>query len=339
MDVWDVDAYPWLIEEKRVIRRWVRELNRPFLGVYLGHQLLADALKEHLRPAAPPKSAKSRDIEHTDGRGREGSPQFAGAARPVQGAAMACSVRVAQPPEGARSARQLVALPRPGDAGGGPGLGPTWYPCRGGSRRGAQDWACVPEHRRALEETNGPGAMERLPGRHGHERARRFRGQCRRSSGAASRAWREVPGHSTPGRRRVRRVGEVAGEAKRLEASRRGARAIRRNPGKSMRRRRRSGRRRRPWCQRPRQGLAASRICRPGNPSSATRPRPPPGGYGRHSRTRGYPRAQSPRQPPLIRKAAGPSRISARGLPAIASARRSARMPEGPRCIRRPRAW
>src|SRR6186713_2130471 len=44
MNVWDVDEHPWLIEEKRAIRRWVRELQRPFLGICLGHQLLADAL-------------------------------------------------------------------------------------------------------------------------------------------------------------------------------------------------------------------------------------------------------------------------------------------------------
>lgn len=44
MDVWDVGECPWLVEEKRAIRHWVRELKRPFLGVCLGHQLLADAL-------------------------------------------------------------------------------------------------------------------------------------------------------------------------------------------------------------------------------------------------------------------------------------------------------
>ncbi|WP_395449676.1 type 1 glutamine amidotransferase [Aminobacter sp. UC22_36] len=44
MDVWQEDAHPWLKQEKAAIRHWVRELKRPYLGICLGHQLLADAL-------------------------------------------------------------------------------------------------------------------------------------------------------------------------------------------------------------------------------------------------------------------------------------------------------
>jgi GMP synthase-like glutamine amidotransferase len=44
MDVWQEDAHPWLVPEKAAIRRWVRDLQKPFLGVCLGHQLLANAL-------------------------------------------------------------------------------------------------------------------------------------------------------------------------------------------------------------------------------------------------------------------------------------------------------
>ena len=43
MDAWQEDAHPWLVPEKAAIRRAVTELNMPFLGVCLGHQLLADA--------------------------------------------------------------------------------------------------------------------------------------------------------------------------------------------------------------------------------------------------------------------------------------------------------
>ena len=44
MDVWDEGSCPWLVPEKAAIRRWVTEIKKPYLGVCLGHQLLADAL-------------------------------------------------------------------------------------------------------------------------------------------------------------------------------------------------------------------------------------------------------------------------------------------------------
>ena len=43
-DVWQEFEHPWLAEEKAAIRRFVIEMQRPFLGVCLGHQLLAAAL-------------------------------------------------------------------------------------------------------------------------------------------------------------------------------------------------------------------------------------------------------------------------------------------------------
>jgi len=44
MDVWEEDKHPWLRDEKAAISRWVLELGKPYLGVCLGHQLLATAL-------------------------------------------------------------------------------------------------------------------------------------------------------------------------------------------------------------------------------------------------------------------------------------------------------
>ena len=43
-DTWQEDQHPWLIAEKQAIREWVADRARPYFGVCLGHQLLADAL-------------------------------------------------------------------------------------------------------------------------------------------------------------------------------------------------------------------------------------------------------------------------------------------------------
>ena len=44
MDVWQEDEFPWLVAEKEAIQDAVQVRKMPFLGVCLGHQLLADAL-------------------------------------------------------------------------------------------------------------------------------------------------------------------------------------------------------------------------------------------------------------------------------------------------------
>ena len=54
MDVFEEDAHPWLADEKAVIREAVAG-RVPFLGVCLGHQLLADALGGRVETMAEPE--------------------------------------------------------------------------------------------------------------------------------------------------------------------------------------------------------------------------------------------------------------------------------------------
>ena len=44
MDTWMEDDYPWLVDEKRRIREWVVEMERPYLGFCLGCQLLGEVV-------------------------------------------------------------------------------------------------------------------------------------------------------------------------------------------------------------------------------------------------------------------------------------------------------
>jgi GMP synthase-like glutamine amidotransferase len=55
MNVGDEVEFPWLVEEKAFIRKAVRELNLPYMGVCLGAQLLADALGGEVKPMSAPE--------------------------------------------------------------------------------------------------------------------------------------------------------------------------------------------------------------------------------------------------------------------------------------------
>ncbi|MEM6826231.1 MAG: type 1 glutamine amidotransferase [Pseudomonadota bacterium] len=55
MDVWQEEAHPWLAAEKALIQEAVEERGLAFLGLCLGHQLLAEALGGKVGPSATPE--------------------------------------------------------------------------------------------------------------------------------------------------------------------------------------------------------------------------------------------------------------------------------------------
>ena len=158
MDVWEEEKFPWLVEEKAAIRDWVTA-GRPYLGMCLGNQLLAEAMGGHATlMTAPPEVGMSK-VQQVLPPGGGPDPIF-------KNVPELCTcfqwhgAEVVRLPEGAR---QLATSP--GCAIQGFALGRHAYGLQFHmelTQTTAAEWGALPEYAAALERVKGPGALPML---------------------------------------------------------------------------------------------------------------------------------------------------------------------------------
>ncbi|HVJ36143.1 MAG TPA: type 1 glutamine amidotransferase [Terriglobia bacterium] len=156
MDVWEEDRHPWLIAEKQAIREAVLERRLPYLGLCLGHQLLASALGGAVgKMAAPEVGILDVDLNAAG----SADPLFAGL--PQRLAALQWhGAEVQRLPDNARALAHSPLCPIQAMRVGRHAYGLQYHIEL--LDRTVSDWSRVPAYARALDEALGAGSMQRL---------------------------------------------------------------------------------------------------------------------------------------------------------------------------------
>jgi GMP synthase-like glutamine amidotransferase len=148
MDVWETEKHPWLLDEIAAIREWV-SAGRPYLGMCLGHQLLAVAMGGKVALMTTPEVGMAQVPLQPD-------PIFAGVP-----ALCTCfqwhGAEIKQLPPGARILAANAGCPVQAFAIGRSAYGLQFHMEL--TETTAEEWGALPEYAAALERVKGPGAL------------------------------------------------------------------------------------------------------------------------------------------------------------------------------------